>query len=198
MLKIGLTGGIGSGKSTVAAVFEILGIAVYYADQAAKQIMNEDDALKQEIIREFGEGSYVDGRLDRQYISSRVFNDPRKLASLNALVHPATIRNAENWMKKQSGPYAIKESALIFESGAQENLDYVIGVYAPERLRVQRVMKRDKSAEDEVIDRMRNQMDEKKKMSLCDFVIRNDEQQLVIPQVLKLHEQLSALAKDKV
>ncbi len=198
MLKIGLTGGIGSGKSTVAAVFEILGIAVYYADEAAKQIMNEDDALKQEIIREFGGASYVDGRLDRQYISSLVFNDPRKLASLNALVHPATIRNAENWMKKQCGPYAIKEAALIFESGAQENLDYVIGVYAPERLRVQRVMKRDKSAENEVIDRMRNQMDEKKKMGLCDFVIRNDEQQLVIPQVLKLHEQLSALARDKV
>ena len=104
MLKIGLTGGIGSGKSTVAAVFEILGIAVYYADEAAKQIMNEDDALKQEIIKEFGKGAYVDGRLDRQYISSLVFNDPRKVASLNALVHAATIRNAENWRKKQSGP----------------------------------------------------------------------------------------------
>ena len=190
MLKIGLTGGIGSGKSTVAAVFEILGIAVYYADEAAKQIMNEDDALKQEIIKEFGKGAYVDGRLDRQYISSLVFNDPRKLASLNALVHPATIRNAENWMKKQSGPYAIKEAALIFESGAHENLDYVIGVSAPEKLRIQRVMKRDNVTEDEVIERMRNQMDEDKKMGLCDFVIRNDEQLLVIPQVLQLHEKI--------
>ncbi len=195
MLKIGLTGGIGSGKSTVAAVFEILGIAVYYADEAAKQIMNEDDALKQEIIKEFGKGAYVDGRLDRQYISSLVFNDPRKLASLNALVHPATIRNAENWMKKQSGPYAIKEAALIFESGAHENLDYVIGVSAPEKLRIQRVMKRDNVTEDEVIERMRNQMDEDKKMGLCDFVIRNDEQLLVIPQVLQLHEKISALAR---
>ncbi len=191
MLKIGLTGGIGSGKSTVAKVFEVLGIPVYYADDETKKLMNEDAGLKKKIIEGFGEKSYVNGELDRTYISSIVFNDKQKLALLNSLTHPATIHHAEQWMKKQTSAYAIKEAALIFESGSDKQLDKVIGVYAPEELRIARVMKRDGVSREEVLKRISRQMNEEEKMKRCDFVIRNDEQQLLLPQVMKLHEELN-------
>lgn len=188
MLHIGLTGGIGSGKSTIAKVFETLGIPVYYADDASKKLMNEDIELKKQIIRYFGEASYTDNQLNRSYIASVVFADKTKLELLNSLVHPATIRDAKRWMKEQNTPYAIKEAALIFESGSAEGLDYIIGVFAPQALRIKRTMDRDNVTKEAVIKRMQNQVDETMKMRLCDFVIYNDEQQLVIPQVLKLHE----------
>src|ERR1700733_2030533 len=139
-LKVGLTGGIGSGKSTVAKIFEVLGIPVYYADEAAKKLMNEDLMLKEEIIREFGESSYVENLLNRKYIAETVFNDKKKLEKLNALIHPAIIRHGEQWMATQHTSYAIKEAALIFESGSEKNLDVVIGVYAPEDLRIERTL----------------------------------------------------------
>jgi dephospho-CoA kinase len=193
MLKIGLTGGIGSGKSTVAKVFEVLGIPVYYADDAARRIMNEDELLKQQIIEHFGASSYKNNQLDRPYIASQVFNNKEKLELMNSLVHPATIRDAEQWMRKQTTPYAIKEAALIFESGSQDQLDYVIGVSAPTPLRLLRAMKRDGSTRDQVLARMGKQIQEAIKMRLCDFVIYNDEQQAVIPQVISLHEKLVKL-----
>ena len=188
MLKIGLTGGIGSGKSTVARIFELLDIPVYYADAAAKEIMNTDETLQQEIKQHFGEAAYQDGRLDRSYIASIVFRDKSKLELLNSLVHPATIRNAESWMQQQTAPYILKEAALFFEAGSAGGLDYIIGVYTPKALRILRTMQRDNTSREEVEKRMKNQLDEEIKMRLCDFVIYNDEQQLVIPQVLKLHE----------
>jgi len=195
-LKIGITGGIGSGKTTVARIFEVLGIPVYYADDAAKRIMNEDEFLKKEIIKNFGELSYVDGKLNREYLASIVFNDKKKLAILNALVHPATIRNSAQWMKCQTTPYAIREAALIFESGGQDQLDYVIGVSAPLELRIERAMHRDKLTRQQVLDRMDRQINETIKMRLCDFVIVNDAKKPVIAQVLKLHETfLSNLSK---
>jgi dephospho-CoA kinase len=189
MLQIGLTGGIGSGKSTVAKVFETLGIPVYYADEAGKRLMNEDVELKEQIIHNFGTDSYAGGKLNRSYLASLVFSNKEKLEVLNSLVHPATIRDAKEWMQKQTAPYAIKEAALIFESGSGAGLNYIIGVYAPQALRIKRTIDRDNITRDEVIKRMRNQVDEEMKMKLCDFIIYNDEQQLVIPQVLKLHEQ---------
>ncbi|MFT4015546.1 MAG: dephospho-CoA kinase [Agriterribacter sp.] len=195
MLKIGLTGGIGSGKSLVARIFEVLGIAVYYADTAAKAIMNNDEILKAGIIRHFGTESYTNGLLNRKYIASKVFGNEDQLALLNSLVHPATIRDAEKWMLQQSSPYTIKEAALIFESGSQEHLDYVIGVYAPKNLRILRTMQRDNVSQDEVLKRMKNQINEEIKMRLCDFVIYNDEQKAILPQVLTLHEQLLTIAK---
>ncbi len=201
MLKIGITGGIGSGKSTVAKLFEVLGIPVYYADDAAKKIMNEDETLKQQIQLQFGKQSYTNGNLNRKYIADIVFSNPEKLALLNSIVHPATLKDAEEWMNKhavsggQTTPYTIKEAALIFESGAQELLDYVIGVYTPAPLRIQRTMQRDNVSKEEVIARMNKQIDETIKMRLCDFVITNDERQLVIPQVMALHKQLMAFAK---
>jgi len=195
LLKIGLTGGIGSGKSLVARIFEVLGIAVYYADTAAKAIMNNDEILKAGIIRYFGTESYTNGLLNRKYIASKVFGNEDQLALLNSLVHPATIRDAEKWMLQQSSPYTIKEAALIFESGSQEHLDYVIGVYAPKNLRILRTMQRDNVSRDEVLKRMKNQINEEIKMRLCDFVIYNDEQKAILPQVLTLHEQLLTIAK---
>lgn len=190
MLKIGLTGGIGSGKTMVARIFELLGIPVYYADAAAKTIMNEDESLKALIIEHFGKAAYTDGTLNRAYISSIVFQNKEKLALLNSLVHPATIRAAEKWMQQQQAAYAIKEAALIFESGSQNGLDLVIGVYAPKSLRILRTMQRDTISRDEVLKRMSNQVNEELKMKLCDFVIYNNEQQLLIPQVIALHEKL--------
>ncbi|WP_152266753.1 dephospho-CoA kinase [Agriterribacter humi] len=190
MLKIGLTGGIGSGKTMVARIFELLGIPVYYADAAAKTIMNEDESLKALIIEHFGKAAYTDGTLNRAYISSIVFQNKEKLALLNSLVHPATIRAAEKWMLQQQAAYAIKEAALIFESGSQNGLDLVIGVYAPKSLRILRTMQRDTISRDEVLKRMSNQVNEELKMKLCDFVIYNNEQQLLIPQVIALHEKL--------
>ncbi len=193
MLRIGITGGIGSGKTTVSHVFEVLGIPVYYADDAAKRIMNEDDILKDKIQQAFGNEIYRDGRLDRKLLAEIVFNNPEKLSKLNAIVHPATLQDAANWMQRQTSPYALKEAALIFESGAQEQLDYVIGVTAPAPLRILRTMQRDNITREAVIARMDKQMDEVIKMKLCDFVIVNDEQQMLIPQVLQVHEKLLAL-----
>ena len=193
MLKVGLTGGIGSGKSTVAHIFETLGIPVYYADDAAKKLMNEDEGLKQQVQQLFGDPSYINGQLNRAFVSAQVFNNPEKLATLNSIVHPATIADAEKWMQHQSAPYAIKEAALIFESGAQENLDNVIGVFAPKAIRIKRVMDRDGITREEVLARMNKQINETIKMRLCSYVITNNEQELLIPQVLAVHQALLAL-----
>ncbi|HRO46640.1 dephospho-CoA kinase [Agriterribacter sp.] len=194
VLKAGLTGGIGSGKSTVARVFELLGIPVYDADTAAKTIMNEDENLKALIIEHFGEEAYANGTLNRAYISSVVFENTEKLALLNSLVHPATIQAAERWMQQQNTPYVMKEAALIFESGSQEGLDVVIGVYAPVHLRIHRTMQRDNISREAVLKRISHQINEELKMKLCDFVLYNDEQQLLIPQVIALHEKLLRLS----
>jgi len=198
VLKAGLTGGIGSGKSTVARVFELLGTPVYYADTAAKTIMNEDASLKTLITEHFGEAAYTGGILNRAYISTIVFENEEKLALLNSFVHPATISAAEQWMQQQNTAYVIKEAALIFESGSQESLDMVIGVYAPKHLRIQRTMQRDNINREAVLKRMSNQVNEELKMKLCDFVIHNDEQQLLLPQVIALHEKLLLLSKKRV
>lgn len=195
MLRVGLTGGIGSGKTTVAKIFEVLGIPVYYADDAAKRMMNEDEVLKQQIKEHFGETIYIDGKLDKKQLASVVFSSPEKLELLNKLTHPATIADAKRWMQEQKTPYAVKEAALIFESGAQEQLDYVIGVTAPAHERIQRTMKRDGITREEVIARMDKQLDETIKMKLCDFVLRNGELDMLLPQVIALHEKILALAK---
>ncbi len=192
MLRIGLTGGIGSGKSTVAHIFELLGIPAYYADERAKWLMNEDENLKQQIIQNFGDKSYVDGKLNRSHISSIVFNDASKASLINSIVHPITIADARHWMEKQNSSYAIKEAALIFEAKAEKELDLVIGVSSPLPLRIQRIMQRDNIDEAAVLARMQKQMNEEEKMKLCDFIIENNEQDLLIPQVLALHEKILA------
>lgn len=187
-MTIGLTGGIGSGKSTVAKIFETLGIPVYYADDAARTIMHTDPEVIAAVKKNFGEESYIHGELNRSFIASIVFNDAYKLEVLNSITHPATIAHAKRWAQQQNAPYTIKEAALIFESGSAEGLDYVIGVYTSQALRIKRVIDRDKTTREEVLKRINRQINEELKMKLCDFVITNDEQHLVIPQVMKLHE----------
>jgi len=188
MIKIGLTGGIGSGKTTVANIFKVLGIPVFDADCAAKIIMEEDKQLMAAVKKEFGETAYINGKLNRKYIADIVFKDDYRLAVLNSLVHPATIEAAQKWIQQQTSPYVIKEAALLFESASAGGVDYVIGVYAPQSLRIKRVMERDSTSRSDVLARMDKQINEELKMKLCDFVIVNDEQELMIPQVLKLHE----------
>jgi dephospho-CoA kinase len=190
--KVGLTGGIGSGKTTVAKIFELLGVPVYYADEASKRLYHTDHQLMSDIKKHFGEEVYTENRLNRSHLAAIVFNDPGKLQLLNDLVHPPTIRDAAGWMGQQTAPYVIKEAALLFESGSVSGLDVVIGVQAPQHLRLKRAMDRDGSSREEILSRMKRQIDEDLKMRLCDYVIRNNEQELVIPQVLEIHRQLLA------
>lgn len=197
MLKIGLTGGIGSGKSVIAQVFQVLQVPVFDADSSAKRLMNENHSVRDAIIRHFGPECYNGNTLNRSHLASLVFADQNKLDLLNSIVHPVTIADAMAWFSKQSAPYAVKEAALLFESGTAEGLDYVIGVTAPRALRIRRVMQRDGIHEEKITERMRHQLDESVKMKLCDFIIYNDEQQLVIPQVLAIHQQLTVLSQQE-
>lgn len=188
MLKVGLTGGIGSGKSTVAKVFENIGIPVYYTDDEAKKLMNQDP-IKSLIIKHFGDESFVNDQLNRNHIASIVFNNEEKLELLNSLTHPPTILHSLEWCEKQNSPYIIQESALTFESDLSKILDVVIGVYAPKELRIERVMKRDNVSREDVLKRMNKQMNEEKKLGLCDYIIINDGNE-ILPQVECLHKLL--------
>ena len=198
MLRVGLTGGIGSGKTTVARIFEILQVPVFDADKAARNLMNENPSVRADVIKIFGEKSYSQNALNRKFISGIVFNDPEKLAALNGIVHPATLQNAQEWFNSQSGIYAIKEAALLFEAGAEKDVDYVIGVSSPLPLRIQRIQHRDGLSTTEIEARINRQMNEEEKLKRCDFVLYNDEKQLLLPQVIALHEQLKNLAREKI
>lgn len=190
MLIIGLTGGIGSGKSTVAKIFAHLGIPILNADLLAKSIMQTDSNIRNEIIKAFGTNAYESNQLNSAYIANIVFKDPYQLAVLNAIVHPATIKEGKLWAAKQRAQYVIKEAALFFESGSSEGINYIIGVAAPNHLRIKRVMLRDQISKEMVTQRMDQQIDQIIKMKLCDWVIQNDEQTLLITQVLQIHEQI--------
>ena len=196
-LKIGLTGGIGSGKTTVAKIFELLNVPVYYADAVSKSLYTTDKVLMQQIKEHYGEDIYTGDQLNRSKMASIVFNNPEQLAILNSLVHPPTIRHAEDWMQQQTAPYIIKEAALLFESGSAAGLHYIIGVHAPKHVRIKRVMDRDSVSREEVLSRMERQVDESIKMKLCDFIIDNSGLQLVIPQVLQLHQHILKLTEAK-
>jgi dephospho-CoA kinase len=193
MLRIGLTGGIGSGKSLVANIFKVLGIPVFDADTEAKLIMEKDEQLALSIQKLFGEETYTDKKLNRKYLANIVFDDPGRLEQLNSMVHPAAILAANTWMSQQTTPYVVKEAALLFESKSASQLDFIIGVYAPKTLRIKRVMERDNVTSEKVVARMSRQIDEEEKMKLCDFIVVNNEEQLVIPQVLQLHEKLLSM-----
>jgi dephospho-CoA kinase len=188
---IGLTGGIGSGKSTVAKIFAQLGIPVLDADATAKAIMNEDHSVKTKLIELFGEDAYKENQLNRPYIAQIVFEDAFKLQQLNAIIHPITIQYAKDWASKQSAPYVIKEAALFFESGSSEGVEKIIGVTAPKHIRIQRVMQRDQMTREDVIKRMEHQLEDSLKMKLCDWVIQNDDMHLLIPQILAIHQEIS-------
>lgn len=186
-VKIGVTGGIGSGKSVICRIFNVLGIPVFDADTEAKRLMTHDTALVDAIRAEFGDRAYhPDGTLNRAYLAGQVFNNEERLKKLNALVHPVAIRAGEEWVMRQEAPYTIKEAALLFESGSFKLNDYTILVTAPLSLRIERVMKRDGITAEQVKARMERQWPEEEKRRLADFVIVNDGVQALIPQVLEL------------
>lgn len=187
---IGLTGGIGSGKSTIAKIFAQLGIPVLDADATAKAIMNEDRSVKTKLIELFGDEAYKENQLNRPYIAQLVFEDAFKLQQLNAIIHPTTIQYAKDWASKQTAPYVIKEAALFFESGSSEGVEKIIGVTAPKHIRIQRVIQRDQITREDVIKRMEHQLEDSLKMKLCDWVIQNDDFHLLIPQVLAIHKEI--------
>lgn len=197
MLKIGITGGIGSGKTTVCRVFELLGIPIFYADTVAKLIMNTDPVLKEEILKTFGQKSYsMDGELNRSYISSIVFKNESELDKLNALVHPAVFRAFDKWLGiHYDAPYIIKEAALLFETKSYTMCDLSVLVVSPEALRVQRVIARDAISQDEIALRMKRQLSDEQKMKLADHILFNDESRLLIPQILELDQQFLNIGK---
>jgi dephospho-CoA kinase len=187
--RIGITGGIGSGKTTVCQIFESLGIPIYYADYWAKWLIENDEKIVAEMVQAFGAETYIDGKYNRAYIADIVFKDKSKLAQINAIVHPAVEQHSQNWHAQQiHAPYTIKEAALMIESGSHQYLDGLIVVTAPEAVRIVRVMARDGSDENAVRNRIANQMPESQKVALADWVIENDGKRGIVPQVWTLHQ----------
>lgn len=192
MKKVGLTGGIGSGKSTVARVFSALGVPVFHADDEAKRSLNEDDQVKQAVIAAFGMELYASGTLDRKVLATRVFSAPDELAKLNAIVHPVVRARFRTWCEAQGNvPYVVMEAAILAETGGHAAFDHMVVVSAPEELRIRRVMERDDVDHATVLARVRAQAGDAERAAIADTVIVNDGEQMVLPQVLALHHRLS-------
>jgi dephospho-CoA kinase len=191
MIKIGITGGIGSGKSTVCKVFEQLGVPVYYADDEGKKLLDVSD-VKEAVLKVFGNAIFAaDKTIDRKKMAGLVFNNKENLEKLNSIIHPAVGVHFEEWLKKQEGcAYIVKEAAILFESGAYKQVDKVITVTAPMELKITRAMNRSGITREQVLERMNNQMDDEEKVKRSQFVIVNDEEHLIIPQIMKIHESL--------
>ncbi len=191
-LQIGITGGIGSGKTTVCKIFEAFGIPVYYADDRAKSLMVNDIALVEGVKKLFGSEAYqTDGTLNRSFIANIVFNDKSKLAELNALVHPAVHRDGQAWYEAQQDvPYVLNDAALMVESGGYKRMDKLITVTAPKEIRIYRVVSRDDTTRKEVLSRMSKQLPEADKVKLADFVVKNDGSQSLIRQVFEINKLL--------
>ncbi|WP_224996605.1 dephospho-CoA kinase [Cesiribacter sp. SM1] len=191
-LKIGITGGIGAGKSTVCKIFAALGIPVYDADSRAKRLLVEDSELMEQIRAAFGgEAYFPEGGLNRVWLAAQVFSKPDQLAQLNKLVHPRVGLDFESWYQQQEAPYVLKEAALLFEAGSYKSLDAVITVTAPQPLRLRRTLMRDEHrSREQVEDIMQRQLPEEERIQRSQFKIVNDEHSLVLPQVLRLHRQL--------
>lgn len=194
MLKIGLTGGIGSGKTVVAQIFTQLGVPVYEADAEARILTENNPEIKSALKKKFGTEFFLkDDSLDRSKLAAVVFSDREKLAHLNSIIHPFVLQHFNEWLNQhKESKYIIKAAAILFESGTNEGLDSVIVVIAPEEIRIKRVMERDRTTREEVQKRMRNQWSEDKLIERSDYIITNDDQTLVLPQVIKLHEMLSS------
>ena len=187
-MKVGLTGGIGSGKTLVCSVLEKLGVAVYYADSEARRLMNSDPELEHQISGLFGNKAYEGGSLNREFLAQRVFKDKELLTRLNELVHPAVQKDFSRWASEQKPAfYVVEEAAILFESGSDRNMDLTVGVFSEKELRVQRVMQRDGIAREQVRMRMNSQMNEKEKMERADMVIYNDGKLMILPQIINMH-----------
>lgn len=195
MKTIGITGGIGSGKTTCCRIFETLGIPVYYADARAKKLMTSDKLLKAQIKDLLGKESYFrNGRLNRGFIASQIFNNKSLLKKMNVLVHPAVGRDVIRWAMKQTADYVMYEAALLVENGSYKNFTKLIVVSCPKEERIRRVTARDGTTVKEVKARMRNQLAEEKKIAVADYVINNDGHEMLIPQIMKIHEKIMVLS----
>jgi len=194
MIKVGLTGGIGSGKTTVANYFIELGVPVYFADDVAKKLMNSSADIKNKLIREFGEKTYQNGELNRKYLASIVFHDTSKLNIINGIVHPAVANHFAKWIKKQKSNYIIQENAILFENKTSSIFDYIITVAAPIDLKIERILKRDSGSKNDILSRMKNQWDDDRKIDLSDFVIDNIDLADTKKQVSQIHKKLLKIA----
>lgn len=190
MITVGLTGGIGSGKTTIAKAFEALGIPIYIADDEAKKLMNTSKVLKRKLTALFGELAYIDDTLNRPFLAKSIFNDKALLNKMNAIVHPKVGKHFIKWKNKQQAPYVIKEAAILFESGSYKKYDYIITVTAPEKTRIARVQKRDSASIEKVKAIIKNQWKDDKKIELSDYVILNTNLETTKKEVLKTHKNL--------
>jgi dephospho-CoA kinase len=190
IMKLGITGGIGSGKTSVCRVFSILGIPVFSADPEAQKIMNSDERVIRGINDIANRNLYPAGSLDRMQLAQLIFNDAEILQKVNSLVHPIVFEYFNRWTMSQDTPYVIMEAAILFESGAANLVDRVATVFAPEEERIARVTRRNKLSREQVLERIRNQMDDETRMKMSDYVINNSENEMIIPVILKIHEDL--------
>lgn len=191
MIKVGLTGGIGAGKSMVCNIFSKLGIPVYVADTEAKLLMNTNPAIRQQLLALFGKNIYLENDvLDRKKLSEIIFNDKIALAKVNAIVHPIVRKHFDKWADLQKSAYVIQEAAILFESGQNIHFDKIILLTAPYEVKIERVMKRDNVSREKVIERMNNQLTDEEKILKSDYIINNDNISMVLPQVLDINKKL--------
>ena len=197
MYMVGLTGGIGSGKSTVCAMLRERGVAVYSSDERAKELMNSDSTIKERIIARFGAESFEDGVLNRAYLAQRVFASEEELAALNAIVHPRVMEDFEAWAESAEGEYVLLESAILFESGFDSKVDMVVAIMAPEDLRIERAMQRNGATKEQVVERMRRQLSDEERCSRSKYAIVNIELEELEEDVEQLHRRLSYDARQQ-
>jgi len=190
MIKVGLTGGIGSGKTLIGEIFKRLGIPVFHADHEAKVILNSDEEVIKQIKDEFGEDIYTSQGVDRKKLAEKVFNKPDALLKINAIIHPRVRQYFMDWVKNQHAKYVLEEAAIIFESNVHKELDLTINVHANEAIRAQRVVERDNTSMEDVKSRMKNQMSDQERIKLANFTIYNDGSQMILPQVLDIHHKI--------
>ncbi|MBO6880141.1 dephospho-CoA kinase [Winogradskyella sp.] len=190
MIVVGLTGGIGSGKTTIGKEFQSFGIPVYIADEEAKALMNRSKVIKRKLIQLFGKSAYKDDILNRPYLASKIFNDKQLLVKMNAIVHPKVASHFKRWLKKQESPYVIKEAAIIFENNMENQYDYIITVVADEDLRIERVMHRDNASEEKIKAIIENQLTDDEKVEKSDFVIVNNDLNVAKQQATEIHESI--------
>jgi len=191
MIKVAVTGGIGSGKSVVCSVFEKLGIPVFYADESAKELLDSDKDIKEKLISYFGKPIFgKDDKLVRSKFAEIIFNNKTYLTTVNGIVHPRVRKEFDNWVEKQTSPYVIEEIAILFESGQAHLFDKIISVTAPLEMRIERVMKRDNISREKVLDRLNNQDNDESRIERSDFIIINNDRELLLPQIIDIHKKL--------
>ena len=190
ILKLGVTGGIGSGKTSVCRVFSVLGIPVFSADNEAREVMDIDTSIMLRINTIAGKNLYSSGNLDRSELAKLIFNNSRLLEKVNSLVHPVVFSRFREWVRRQDAPYVIMEAAILFESGADKIVDRIMTVVAPVEQRIERVIRRNMLTSDQVMERMRNQLDDEIRIQRSDYVVSNSENDMIIPVILKIHGEL--------